>query len=184
MGPLYVTSVSSRCRLPSVWYHFGIVRIAMHRRRLDHVGRTASASFDTPDATPKRDDGLPQSPARSQKRAMLAECPSLPRLGETKVFMCLHVPSIPAERALGRRPHERYDHWRDRGSSRPRERERDELTRGHGYSCQPDEVAFCSSSNGRRETVAPARSRPRPPEHPPPASDYVDPLDLSISMST
>jgi hypothetical protein len=46
-----------------------------------------------------------------------------------------------------------------------------------------DGVAFCSSSNGRRETVAAARPRPRPPEHPP-ASDYVDPLDLSISMST
>jgi hypothetical protein len=49
--------------------------------------------------------------------------------------------------------------------------------------CNSDEVAFCSSANARREMVAAARSRPRPPEHPP-ASDYVDPLDLSISMST
>jgi hypothetical protein len=45
LGPPYVLSVSSRCRLPSVWYHFGIVCIAMHRRRRRRHGPAASASL-------------------------------------------------------------------------------------------------------------------------------------------
>jgi hypothetical protein len=69
---------------------------------------------------------LLKSPARSQKRPMLGECPSLPRLGEIgECSLCAFNPG--PERATGkafwgdglsqRAGLMSADYWRDRGSS-------------------------------------------------------------------
>jgi hypothetical protein len=44
-GINYARLVTSRCRLPSIWYRFGIVCIAVHRRRRRPHTPAASASL-------------------------------------------------------------------------------------------------------------------------------------------
>jgi hypothetical protein len=58
--------------------------------RLDHIGR----SLDTPVRSPNAMTAFPRAPLQAGS-AMLGGMSWLTRLGETKVFMCLHAPSIP-----------------------------------------------------------------------------------------
>src|SRR5262249_40621955 len=120
-------------------HRFCIVRIAMHRRRFRPRWKDPSASVDTPDAPPKRDDDLLQDPsskpeARDVERNGLA---SAPRRSQG-----LYVPS----RAFDSGPNVRWGkHSRGDGLSQrtglmarsrfvlARKRaESDELARGHG----------------------------------------------------
>ena len=113
----YVTSVSFRCHLPPILYR--LYRDAP--ATASTIWTNPSASFDTARCDPQtRRRPSPRAPLEAGSARCWAGCPSFRASVKRRslfVFMCLHVPSIPARTCAGEsggwplsahRPHERY----------------------------------------------------------------------------